>query len=213
MTDDEGSLQLPQPNEHAEVFGSIDAGALREIRDLFVEQEPLFQNASFDGPLNPQMMSLKLSDGIGVATTARIDVQWSLTGNYAAHYTDEQERNFRFDCRLNPEASKNTFIHHPMLRFVLLSRPASPYLRLNSSRKRFSNGGDMRTTTKHSIDSTMRRIHSKLRPTSRWRIATSLSLNPILYRVVHLLCVCRFKIRKPLFVIIKPSLLFKIDTD
>ena len=111
MTDDERFSQLPQSTEYTEVFGPIDAGALREIRDVFVEQEPLVQDASFDDPLNPQMVSLELSDGIGSATAARIDVRWSLTGNYAAHYTDDQERNFRFDCHPKPDAPQKHF--HP----------------------------------------------------------------------------------------------------
>ena len=111
MTDDEGYSQLPQSTEHAELFGPIDAGALREIRDLFVEQEPLVQDASFDDTLNPQMVSLDLSDGIGAAAAARIDIRWSLTVNYAAHYTDDQERNFRFDCHPKPDAPQEHF--HP----------------------------------------------------------------------------------------------------
>ena len=111
MTDDEGFPQHTKPNEQSEVFGPIDAGALREIRDLFVEEEPLVEAASLDDPLNPQALSIELSDGIGAASTARIDIRWSLTGNYAAHYTDDRDRNFRFDCHPKPEAPRRHF--HP----------------------------------------------------------------------------------------------------
>ena len=111
MTDDEGSTHQTQPPEQSEVFGPIDAGALREMRDLFVEHEPLVQTASLDDPLNPQTLSINLSDGVGTASTARIDVRWSLTGNYAAHYTDDRDRNFRFDCHPKPDAPKRHF--HP----------------------------------------------------------------------------------------------------
>ncbi len=111
MTDDEDSSQHTQPNEQSEVFGPIDAGALREIRDLCVEQEPLVQTASLDDPLNPQTLSIELSDGVGTASTTRIDVRWSLTGNYAAHYTDDRDRNFRFDCHPKPDAPRRHF--HP----------------------------------------------------------------------------------------------------
>lgn len=113
MTDDEGLSEFSEATEteHADVFGPIDAGALREIRDLFIEQEPLVQAASLDDPLNPQMLSVELSDGVGAAATARIDVRWSLTGNYAAHYTDDRERNFRFDCHPKPDAPRRHF--HP----------------------------------------------------------------------------------------------------
>ena len=111
MTDDDEPSQHTQPNEQSEVFGQIDAGALREMRDLFVDEEPLVQTASLDDPLNPQTLSIELSDGVGAAAAARIDVRWSLTGNYAAHYTDDRDRNFRFDCHPKPDAPKRHF--HP----------------------------------------------------------------------------------------------------
>jgi hypothetical protein len=100
-----------QPAEPTEVFGPIDAGALREIRDLVVNQEPLVEEASLDDPLNPQTLSVDLSDGVGAASTARIDIRWSLAGNYAAHYTDAQGRDFRFDCHPKPDAPTRHF--HP----------------------------------------------------------------------------------------------------
>ncbi|ESS08887.1 MAG: hypothetical protein A07HN63_01094 [uncultured archaeon A07HN63] len=109
--DEEGPSQSLQPDELAEGFGPIDAGALRKIRDVFVAQEPLVQEASLDNPLNPQTLSVELSDGVGNASTARIDVRWSLTGNYAFHYTDDRDRNFRFDCHPKPGASRRHF--HP----------------------------------------------------------------------------------------------------
>jgi hypothetical protein len=113
MTDDEddGLSQEGQPAEQTEVFGPIDAGALREIRDLIVNQEPLVEAASLDDPLNPQTLSVELSDGVGAASTAWIDIRWSLTGNYAAHYTDNQGRDFRFDCHPKPDAPTRHF--HP----------------------------------------------------------------------------------------------------
>jgi hypothetical protein len=122
MTDDEDRSRRSQSNEESEVFGPIDAGALREIRDLFVEQEPLVHTASLDDPLNPQTLSVELSDGIGEASTAQIDIRWSLTGNYAAHYTDDRDRNFRFDCHPKPDAPKRHF--HPPPNAP--SRPVEP---------------------------------------------------------------------------------------
>jgi len=112
MTDeDESGYQDSQPVEQSEVFGPIDAGALREIRDLFIKHEPLVEGASLDDLLNPQTLSVELSDGIGKASTARIDIRWSLSENYAAHYTDDLERDFRFDCHPKPDAPKRHF--HP----------------------------------------------------------------------------------------------------
>lgn len=123
MTEDNEEISRDtQPNEQSEVFGPIDAGALREIRDLFVDMEPLVESASLDNPLNPQTLSVELSDGVGAASTARIDVRWSLTGNYAVHYTDDRDRNFRFDCHPKPDAPRRHF-HPPP---DALSRPVEP---------------------------------------------------------------------------------------
>ncbi len=112
MTDEsEGLSRENQSAEQAEVFGPIDARALREIRELILNQEPLVEEALLDDALNPQTLLVELSDGVGAASTARIDIRWSLTGNYAAHYTDDQGRNFRFDCHPKPDAPTRHF--HP----------------------------------------------------------------------------------------------------
>lgn len=106
----------------SEAFGPIDAGALREIRDLFVDQEPLVETATLDDPLNPQTLSVELTDGIGVASAARFDVRWSLSGNYAVHYTDDQGRDFRFDRHPKPDAPTRQFHPAPDAE----SRPVEP---------------------------------------------------------------------------------------
>lgn len=112
MTDEGEELSRENhPAEQTEVFGPIDARALREIRELILNQEPLVEEALLDDALNPQTLLVELSDGVGAASTARIDIRWSLTGNYAAHYTDDQGRNFRFDCHPKPEAPTRHF--HP----------------------------------------------------------------------------------------------------
>lgn len=98
-------------SERPDVFGPVDAGALREIRDLFLEREPLVTTAELDDPLNPQSLSVELSDGIGPATTARFDVRWSVTGHYVFHYTDDSDRDFRFDRHPKPDAPTRHF--HP----------------------------------------------------------------------------------------------------
>ncbi|MGQ4554910.1 hypothetical protein [Halobellus sp. GM3] len=97
--------------ERPEGFGPIDAGALREIRDLFVESEPLVENAELVDPLNPQTLSIEFSDGVGDATTARLDVRWSVSGHYAFHHTDDATQNFRFDRHPKPDAPTHHF--HP----------------------------------------------------------------------------------------------------
>lgn len=111
MTDNEEPSHSLQPDELAEGFGPTDAAALRKIRDVFVAQEPLVQKASLDDPLDPQTLSIELSDGIGDVSIARIDIRWSLAGNYAAHHTDDRDWNFRFDCHPKPDAQRRHF--HP----------------------------------------------------------------------------------------------------
>ncbi|WP_049985717.1 hypothetical protein [Halobellus rufus] len=106
----------------SEVFGPIDAGALREIRDLFTTAEPLVERAALDDSLNPQTLSVGFSDGIGDASTARFDVRWSLTGYYAFHYSDDLGRNFRFDHHPKPDAPSRHF-HSPP---DAPSRPVEP---------------------------------------------------------------------------------------
>lgn len=120
MTDDSSTEE--EADEHSEVFGPIDASALREIRDLFVDREPLVETASLDDPLNPQTLSVALADGIGVASTARFDVRWSLSDNYAFHYTDARDRDLRFDCHPKPDAPTRHF-HAPP---EAASRPVEP---------------------------------------------------------------------------------------
>ncbi|QPV63217.1 hypothetical protein I7X12_00860 [Halosimplex litoreum] len=107
---------------HSEVFGPIDASALREIRDLFLDHEPLVETASLDDPLNPQTLSIELADGIGEAATARFDVRWSLSDNYAFHYRDALGRDLRFDCHPKPDAPARHFHLPPNAP----SRPVEP---------------------------------------------------------------------------------------
>jgi len=101
-----------ESDDEREVFGPIDAGALREIRDLVVELEPLVAHAAVDDPVNPQTLSIEFSDGIGDATTARFDVRWSVTGHYAFHHTDDAKQNFRFDRHPKPDAPTR-HVHPP----------------------------------------------------------------------------------------------------
>jgi hypothetical protein len=120
MTDDGPTAD--DTDDHSEVFGPIDASALREIRDLFVDREPLVETASLDDPLNPQTLSVALADGIGDAASARFDVRWSLFNKYAFHYTDALGRDLRFDRHPKPDAPARHF-HLPP---TAASRPVEP---------------------------------------------------------------------------------------
>lgn len=106
------SAERGDTRPESERFGAIDGEALRDIRDRFVELEPLVESAALDDPLNPQTLSVELADGVGDADHARMDVRWSITDNYAAHYTDSRGRNYRFDCHPKPDAPRRHF-HTP----------------------------------------------------------------------------------------------------
>lgn len=108
--------------EPGAVFCSTDVGALRKVRDLFLGEEPLVAAASFDDPLNPQTLAIELSDGVGDASSARFDVRWSVTDNYAFHYTDNCGRDFRFDRHRKP-GSPTRHYHLPP---DAPSRPVEP---------------------------------------------------------------------------------------
>ena len=93
----------------SERFGAVDPGALREIRDVFVEMEPLVESTSLDDPLSPSELRVTLAEGIGDAAGARFDVQWSVRNYYSFHYTDDAGVDARFDRHPKPEGSTSHF--------------------------------------------------------------------------------------------------------
>lgn len=94
--------------ELTEAFGPIDATALSHIRNVVIDADPLVEATAFDDPLNPRVLQISLGDGI--AAPGRIDVSWSETGYYSAHYT-EPDLDCRFDYHPKPEATAKHF--HP----------------------------------------------------------------------------------------------------
>jgi hypothetical protein len=92
-------------------FGTIDLPALRRIRDLWLDIEPLVERAEYDDPIDPTAVRIPLDDGIADANSARIDVQWSRLGNYSYHYVDSQDVNWRFDRHPNDHSPACHF--HP----------------------------------------------------------------------------------------------------
>ena len=85
----------PQTESHA-LRGAPDGVALRRFREIFETQEPLARG-EFDDVVNPQTLALHLSDGVGSAEKARIDVRWSTTDDYNIHYTDTAGVDLRWD--------------------------------------------------------------------------------------------------------------------
>jgi hypothetical protein len=76
--------------------GAIDAGALHDFRTEFERLEPL-ASGSLDNPVSPSELRLQLDDGIGGATAATLTVQWTVENDYNVHYSDDMERNLRWD--------------------------------------------------------------------------------------------------------------------
>lgn len=76
--------------------GASDGRALRTVRQVFDTMEPL-ATGTFDDVVNPQVLELQFSDGVGAADSAHIDVRWSTRNDYNIHYTDSRGRDFRWD--------------------------------------------------------------------------------------------------------------------
>ena len=83
-------------SESHSLWGAIDAGALYEFRSEFERLEPL-ASGSLDDPVSPDELRLQFDDGIGEATTATITVRWSVRDDYNLHYSDDTDRNLRWD--------------------------------------------------------------------------------------------------------------------
>lgn len=85
-----------EDSESHSLRGAIDAGALHDFRSEFERLEPL-ASGSLDDPVNPNELRLQLDDGIGAATTATLVVRWSVRDDYNVHYSDDTDRNLRWD--------------------------------------------------------------------------------------------------------------------
>lgn len=92
-------------------FGAISIPALHRIRTLWLDTEPLVETTAYDDPIAPTELHVKLSDGIGAADSARIDIQWSDHGMYSFHYVDSENVNWRFDRHPNTHSPEAHF--HP----------------------------------------------------------------------------------------------------
>lgn len=94
--------------------GPTDRGALIDFRDAFSQEEPLAAGA-LDDFLNPDELRIALTDGVGAAESARIDVIWTTKDDYNIHYTDTEARNLRWDIHPNdyPHPSGDKHFHPP----------------------------------------------------------------------------------------------------
>jgi len=98
-------------DDRAGEFGPIYLPALRRIRDLWLELEPLVDTTTYDDVVTPTELQISLSDGLGDADSARLDVQWSERGTYSFHYVDVADVNWRFDRHPNTHSPERHF--HP----------------------------------------------------------------------------------------------------
>ena len=72
-------------DDRAGEFGPIYLPALQRIRDLWLELEPLVDATSYDDVVAPTELQIRLSDGLGDADAARLDIQWSELGVYSVY--------------------------------------------------------------------------------------------------------------------------------
>lgn len=94
--------------------GASDARALRTFQQVFDVQEPL-STGNFDDAVNPQVLELQFSDGVGGADSSRLDVKWSTRNDYNIHYTDSNGRNLRWDRHQHefPTPTDDAHFHPP----------------------------------------------------------------------------------------------------
>jgi hypothetical protein len=67
--------------------GAIDRTVLLTIRDVVTEYEPL-ATAELDDFLKPTTLEITFDEGLCGADSTRIDVQWTIRGDYKFHYTE-----------------------------------------------------------------------------------------------------------------------------
>jgi hypothetical protein len=99
------------PDDHGGEFGAISLPALRRIRTLWLDIEPLVSDTRYDSPVAPAELQVDLADGIGDADAARLDIRWSERGMYAFHYAGSDGIDWRFDRHPNPHSPTAHF--HP----------------------------------------------------------------------------------------------------
>lgn len=94
--------------------GSTDRGALIDFRDVFNRQEPL-ADGELDDFFDPDELRITLSDGVGAAESAHLDIVWTTENDYNIHYADTQEKNLRWDVHPNdfPHPPGEKHFHPP----------------------------------------------------------------------------------------------------
>lgn len=92
-------------------IGTPDVDVMTDIRDLFLDEEPLVDAYSWNDPIHKRELHIHFSEGIG-ADWSRLDVTWYTSGAYKFHYVDEHGQNWRFDSHPNDHSDEKHF-HEP----------------------------------------------------------------------------------------------------
>lgn len=94
--------------------GPIDSPSLHDFRVTFERLEPL-ATGELDDPVDPTVVRIRLADGVGAASSARLDVRWTTIGEYNVHYTDSGGRNLRWDVHPHdfPRPRDDSHFHPP----------------------------------------------------------------------------------------------------
>jgi len=98
-------------DDRAGEFGRISLPALRRIRTLWLDLEPLVETTAYDDTVSPSELHVELSDGLGTADNARLDIRWSELDMYSFHYVDTDDVDWRFDRHPNTHSPERHF--HP----------------------------------------------------------------------------------------------------
>jgi hypothetical protein len=89
--------------------GPVEYPVLRQIREIFLNEEPLVDSATFDDPANPTELVVEFATGL--ASPGRFEITWRASGAYRFHYTEQDGLDFRFDRHPNDGAPTAHF--HP----------------------------------------------------------------------------------------------------
>lgn len=92
-------------------IGTPDVDVMTDIRALFLKEESLVENYSWNDPIYKRELQIHFSEGID-AGWSRIDVTWYTSGAYKFHYVDENDQNWRVDRHPNDHSDEKHF-HEP----------------------------------------------------------------------------------------------------
>lgn len=112
VVSDDDTLDTAEPSHSTR--GPIDGPSLFDFRAEFERLEPL-ATGEVDDPIDPTTLTVSLADGIGSASSARLDVRWTTIQDYNVHYTDSDGRNLRWDVHPHdfPRPADDHHFHPP----------------------------------------------------------------------------------------------------